>query len=308
MYYSLSRVGLTHIKKKRINSQFAGSSVLSCWNNNIFKREINNKTDDSIKKQIEKKEPSIKKEKNKNYSLKKSKIRNKLLNFFHLKASEKFCAFYSISFPLNLPDDLCYRLLNTWLTRCRKSAGLKSYLWVAERQKNNTLHFHLITNNRMDIRTVNTFMAISLDNERKKGCTLISSSIVATYNGVDVDNLYYSKRQKNQKNKLNKSESQRKLMMYVSKYVTKNDTTSKRLPWHCSRDISALFVSINYQDISTHEIAQLIADNPDAVFTYDEEYFTYYHFLFPPDNEYYLSLDNVNNMIYERYWENKHLN
>ena len=25
--------------------------------------------------------------------------------------------------------------------------GLKSYLWVAERQKNGTLHFHLITHN-----------------------------------------------------------------------------------------------------------------------------------------------------------------
>jgi hypothetical protein len=40
-------------------------------------------------------------------------------------------------------------------------AGLSTYLWVAERQKNNTIHFHLLTNDFMEIRIVNEFMANS---------------------------------------------------------------------------------------------------------------------------------------------------
>lgn len=301
MFYQLSRLGLCEVRKKRINSQFSGSSSFKCWNGQVFKKE--KRSEKSILEKMEDDARNAKpvEESNKYYALKKSKIRNKILNFFTLNASKKFCAFYTITFPFGISDDLAYQLLNTWLTRCRKSAGLKSYLWVAERQKNGTLHFHLITNNYMKIGVVNEFMKISLFNAKEKGLLKCRDNAIRRYNGVDVDNLYQPKKRKSKNQRHSRSQAMDKLSYYLTKYVTKNDTSSKRLPWHCSRDISALFVSINYADISTHEIAQLISDNPEAVLSFHEEYFTYHHFLFKPSEFYFDDLVKVNNFIYDKY-------
>ena len=304
MYYQLSRTGLTEIRKKNINSQFAGSSSLKAWNNQVFKKEKNNKKTIIEKLEESAQQTEIKEKEIKNYKLKKSKIRNKILNFFSLNASKKFCAFYTITFPINIDDNLAYQLLNTWLTRCRKSANLKSYLWVAERQKNGTLHFHLITNNYMRIRIVNAFMRESLQTQFDKGNLNCSQKIINNYNGIDVDNLYQPKKRKDNKKRLSGNEAKDKLSFYLTKYVTKNDTLSNRLPWHCSRDISALFISINYSDISNHEIASLINDNPDAVLSFHDEYITFHYFLFRPDESYFNDLVSINNMIYDTFNSN----
>lgn len=301
MFYQLSRLGLTEVKKKHISSQFGGSSRFKAWNNNLITKE--RRVEKSIFQRIEDSNINAKPKEEiiKAYALKKSKIRNKILNFFMLNASKKFCAFYTITFPFGISDDLAYQLLNTWLTRCRKLQGLRSYLWVAERQKNGTLHFHLITNNYMKIGVVNDFMKISLRNAKKKGLLTCRDNIINRYNGVDVDNLYYPKKRRNNKKRHSRTEAMGKLSFYLTKYVTKNDTTSQRLPWHCSRDISALFISINYTDISQHEIAHLINDNPDAVISFHEEYFTYHHFLFRPSDFYFEDLVNINNKIYYKF-------
>lgn len=304
MYYQLSRTGLTEIRKKNINSQFAGSSSLKAWNNQVFKKEKNNTKSIIQKLEEDAQQTEIKEKEIKNYKLKKSKIRNKILNFFSLNASKKFCAFYTITFPINIDDNLAYQLLNTWLTRCRKSANLKSYLWVAERQKNGTLHFHLITNNYMKIGIVNEFMKDSLQTQKNKGNLECRQNIINKYNGVDVDNLYQPKKRKDNKNRLSGNEAKEKLSFYLTKYVTKNDTLSQRLPWHCSRDISALFISINYSDISNHEISSLISDNPDAVLSFHDEYISFHYFLFRPDESYFNDLVSINNIIYDTFNSN----
>ena len=223
MYYQLSRLGLLEIKQKGYSSQFSGSSSLKCYNNHIFKKEkkseiIESSPEDSPLGKLENDE-KIKA----SYGLKKNKIRNKILNFFSLNASKKFCAFYTVTFPLGIDDDLAYQLLNTWLTRCRRDAGLKSYLWVAERQKNNTLHFHLITNNYMQIGKVNDFMKASLQHAHGKGKLNCRQNIINKYNGIDVDNIHYPKKRKGKPEKLNRNQAQRKLSMYLTKYISKND-------------------------------------------------------------------------------------
>ena len=304
MYYQLSRTGLTEIRKKNINSQFAGSSSLKAWNNQVFTKDKNNKKTIIEKLEESAQQTEIKEKEIKNYKLKKSKIRNKILNFFSLNASKKFCAFYTITFTLSIDDNLAYQLFNIWLTRCRKSEGLHSYLWVAERQKNGTLHFHLITNNYMSIRIVNAFMRESLQTQFDKGNLNCSQKIINNYNGIDVDNLYQPKKRKDNKKRLSGNEAKDKLSFYLTKYVTKNDTLSNRLPWHCSRDISALFISINYSDISNHEIASLISDNPDAVLSFHDEYISFHYFLFRPDESYFNDLVSINNMIYDTFNSN----
>jgi len=301
MYYQLSRLGFAEIKQNGYKSQYSGSSKYKCWNNKLIEKQSNSAINIIEKMEEIAQQTEIKQKEIKYYGLRKNKIRNKILNFFSLNKSKKFCAFYTITFPLNINDDLAYQLLNTWLTRCRKSAGLRSYLWVAERQKNNTLHFHLITNNYMKIGMVNDFMKECLRTQKNKGKLICRDNIINKYNGVDVDNLYQSKRRKNKNERLDKIEAQRKLSMYLTKYITKNETKSLRLPWHCSRDISALFISINYQDVSSLEIAHLINDNPEAVVTYNEDFFTIHYFKFNPDDFYFTDLININNAVYEKF-------
>ena len=304
MIYQLSRLGLAEIRQKNINSQFGGSSTYKAWNNSIFRKDKSPK-----KSIIEKMEAEalkvVQDEKIKTpYSLRKGKIRNKILNFFNLNASKKFCAFYSISFPKGFPDELCYKIFNTWLTRCRKDCNLKSYLWVAERQKNNTLHFHLITNNFMRISIVNNYMKECIRTQNKKENLGISKYIIDKYNGVDVDNIWESKKNRNSKKRLNKVEATRKISMYLTKYVSKNDTKSDRLPWHCSRDISALFISINYSEVNMLEITDLITNNPDSVISYEKEYFTMHYFKFQPLDEWFNDLTAINNQIYKTFHPN----
>ncbi len=107
----------------------------------------------------------VKKEEKKSYRLNKSKVKKKCHALSRLEKSKKFLAFYSISFPVGLPDENAYKIFNTWLTRCRRNSGLKTYLWVAERQKNGTVHFHLLTNDFMPIKQVNDYMTV---NRKKK--------------------------------------------------------------------------------------------------------------------------------------------
>lgn len=298
MYYQLSRLGMCVIKQKGFRSQFAGSSKFLANNNHVFDKKfvIKDNVQEEEKRPVKKVKPDEKEKKL--YGLRKTKIRNKILNFFNLNASKKFCAFYSISFPVEISDEIGYKCLNTWLTRCRKDLGLKSYLWVAERQKNGTLHFHLITHNYMPIKKANEFMKTALYTQFTKGNINCKEKSILNYNGVDVDNLYNSKRNKNKGVRLNKFESQRKLSYYLTKYISKNETKSERLPWHCSRDISALFISINYADVTNLEIAELIADNPEAVTTYEEEFFTMHYFKFVPDDFHFDDLTEVNNLIF----------
>ncbi|WP_233882170.1 rolling circle replication-associated protein [Tenacibaculum piscium] len=234
----------------------------------------------------------------KGYKLPKSKIRNKCFSFFNLKASKMFCAFYSISFPAGLSDEMAYKLFNTWLTRCRKNEKLKSYLWVAERQKNKTLHFHLLTNQYMAIRTVNGYMASALKTQFKNGSIPPEIEAPTKYNGVDVDNLYYSKRRKNHKKRISKAETIKKLSYYITKYVTKNTERFSRLAWHCSRSISNLFTSVCYSEIEDTFLAEQLNLNADKIKMIENEYFNLFILLFDLPEQIFNKMHKANELIY----------
>jgi len=73
----------------------------------------------------------------------------------NLKCSRRFIAFYSVSFPEGTTDDQAFECWNLWLTRLRKTYNLLNYIWVTERQKNGTIHYHMLTNNYMPILQIN---------------------------------------------------------------------------------------------------------------------------------------------------------
>ncbi len=155
--------------------------------------------------------------------------------------------------------------MNNWLTRCRKDKGLNNYLWVAERQENGTIHFHMITNQFMNIVDVNGYMSAALKTQFKKNNIPNYVKEPQNYNGIDVDNLYRSKRHYNRHKKLNKAQANRKLARYLTKYVTKNDTSFNRLVWHSSRSISALFTNIYRADLDNEKISEMLSNNADKI-------------------------------------------
>jgi hypothetical protein len=195
----------------------------------------------------------------------KTKVRNKMYALFNLKSSRNFMAFYSVSFPAGTSDDICFKLWNYWLTACRKRFYLTNYVWVSERQKNGTLHYHMITNNWLPIQNINKIMAIQINNQVLAGCmswgepqvkersvTINGQTVkeqyktqpcMENYNGVDVDAIYGSKRHQKTGKYINPAQLRQWLSCYITKYVTKNSEKFTHLCWHCSRSVSLLFTS-----------------------------------------------------------------
>lgn len=172
------------------------------------------------------------------FSVPVQKVRDKCDAFFTLRASRAFCAFYSISFPGGISDEVAFRLWNVWLTRVRKYKAKFEYLWVTERQGNGTVHYHLITNSFLNIRVVNHYMAAAIGTAVARGECSWGDSSKELYNGVDVQRVHNAKG----------------VSRYLTKYLTKKkkdkdgnvievDNRFKHLAWHCSRRVSALFTT-----------------------------------------------------------------
>ena len=233
------------------------------------------------------------------YKLNKKKVREKCSAFFGLRQSKKFLAFYSISFPQNFPDEFAYKCLNTVLTRLREECDLKSYLWVAERQKNGTIHFHMLTNTFMQIRKVNHFMARAINTQirskKNKGKIKVSFDI-KKYNGVDVRRV---------------NGSRKALNCYLTKYVSKNTISFHRLPYSSSRDISELFTAETFVNENTDDFKPIKeALGHIRTFVVDSEWCTIEYlcqkqdngkFFNPPDSWYWLR-DYLNEQIYKNHY------
>ncbi len=220
------------------------------------------------------------------YHLNKSKIKRKCYALSRLEKSKKFLAFYSISFPQGLSDNTAYKVFNTWLTRCRKNSNMNTYLWVAERQKNGTIHFHLLTNDRMEIRQVNGFMATALTTEKNKGNEALYEVDTSIYNGVDVRQV-----KKNKKGLIN----------YIAKYVSKNEIEFYRLPWHCSRYVSRLFTATTFEDNEADfyldQLPNDLIENYTRQIT-DYNFYNGYGFKFTAPDSIFENIDSVNEIIY----------
>ena len=78
------------------------------------------------------------------YTLNKKKVRKRITAFTRLSISRKHLYFYSLSFPEGLKDGLAYEVFNIFLTRLRTEEMIENYVWIAERQENQTIHFHLV--------------------------------------------------------------------------------------------------------------------------------------------------------------------
>lgn len=204
------------------------------------------------------------------YKVNKSKVRNRILAMINSKKGERELYFWTITFPEGLSDDLAYRAFNIWLTTLRQRRCLHEYLWVAERQQNGTIHFHIAIPHKMSVVLANRTMRTTLVTMCRKRIINHSVYLIKRYNGVDISKNRKTKRVTNFAGK-----GQRKaLVFYLTKYVTKNDGKFRHFAWHNSRGYACLF------SCATFTVPEFVAAGyrellvPKAVF--DTEFFMFF--------------------------------
>lgn len=179
------------------------------------------------------------------YTVHKREVRQRILGYINTKRGKKELYFWTVTFPEGIPDDVAYRVYNIWLTSLRQRKMLREYLWVVERQKNGTLHFHIAIPHKMPVQRANAMMRGTLKNEIKKGNIQGYSVYKANrYNGVDIAKNRKTGRVVNFAIK----KGSRSLSGYLTKYVTKNDTAFTHLAWHNSRGFSSLFTGVTFTE------------------------------------------------------------
>jgi len=146
--------------------------------------------------------------------------------------SKKWFSFRVNFITLTLPDTrtvidnkiLQDKLLNPFLTYCRKYLGLNNYVWKLEFQKNGKLHVHLASDTFIHWRRLRTQWNMVLRN-----------------NGYLID--FYNKFGHSDPNStdVHSVRNIKNLAAYISKYMSKQDSDLKKVKgriWGCSQALS----------------------------------------------------------------------
>lgn len=125
--------------------------------------------------------------------------------------------------------------LNNFLNVMREKFGLKNYIWVAELQKNDNIHFHIVWDLYINYHAVRYYWNRSLEllgyvsEYQKKFCNM-SLSEYATVRGQSIEKVSKAFAKSVRENWSNPPteqvvsiSSQNSLAYYLSKYIAKND-------------------------------------------------------------------------------------
>lgn len=206
----------------------------------------------------------------------KIKIKNKLKAWYFAQTKKRrfpvfvFCTLtLTGDYPPEFTDKDCNKMFNVWLTKIRKIYGKFNYLWVAEKQKNGRLHYHLITDKFIHInscqyhwlKTLKTYgftVRTDLQDIRKNGFTYKGESgkQIKRFkeNPLDVKQVrpYYSKSTKKPFSVL------KAIGRYITKYISKNDSEIFAQLWNCSVSISHIATGI--VKIMTQETFEMLVE------------------------------------------------
>lgn len=177
--------------------------------------------------------------------------------------------FVTLSFIAKVPDKIAIRCLQNYIRSWRKDDKNVNYLWVAERQKNGNVHFHILSSRRYDIQKENSRWVrvqynaglkfrddCGFEVERWEIECLIDAGVLKKYlNPFDVKAV----------------KSQSGVITYLTKYMTAKDEKEKPnggtenntggnmyefefRAWRCSHRVSKIFTGI----ISQKETAEIM--------------------------------------------------
>jgi hypothetical protein len=304
MTIAATLTGITILEQGKYRKRHGGSKELieSYPNELITKSEYNERYKGKVstprpkKKQPAEADTTIPlRKKVPNYKINKKEVTHRIRNFTNQMQGEKQLYFWTVTFPEGTTDDTAFILLNKWLTRLRRENMLRSYLWVSERQQNNTIHFHIALHNRMCVKKANRYMRACLftciDNDEIK----YNRQDALRYNGVDIA----KNRKTNRVTNFAKKKSEKTLVSYLTKYVTKNDSTFTHLAWHSSRDYSNLIIAIHItmqEYLKDYEVMGICADP-----TFSTEWFKFYKWKGEPPKDLVNYLAFINNYIVKKY-------
>ena len=307
MRYSISLTGITILHEGKYKQRHNTTKEIVQVPKKGFMTKANyqsTQTTKQIKPTRRKKKQSVVTKSNdkatqvRQYRIDKTEVSHRIRNYINQMKGEKMLYFWTITFPQHTTDDTAYILLNKWLTRLRTENMIKEYLWITERQENGTIHFHMVINRKMDVRKANRYMRASIMYSINKQEIQYDRIQTTRYNGVDIAKDRKTKRVIN----FAKQHKQKALSNYLTKYVTKNNSTFQHLAWHSSREYSNLITNIRFTSIEitgSGILQQINKDNP-----LDTKYFTFYRWKdkVPKEiteymasiNQHILSLLNIN--------------
>lgn len=258
------------------------------------------KDDYTLKKVVKKKKRVLKKSifeevirvksdpKEKFYQVNKKEVTHRIRNFVNFMRGKKELYFWSVTFPLATSDDTAFLLMNKWLTRLRQEKMLRSYLWITERQKNGTIHFHMAVNHRMDVKKANKFMRACLftciDNQE----IIYSRADAVKYNGIDIS----KDRKTGRVTNFAKKSKDRSLVAYLTKYVTKNQESFKHLAWHSSRDYSHIVIQFRLTESELLKSQILLLCDDSKIFV--NEWFVFHPWKGGPPGQVTRYLSDIN--------------
>lgn len=240
------------------------------------------------------------------YRVNKKEVSHRIRGFLNQMKGEKMLYFWTVTFPETTADNTAYILLNKWLTRLRQEKMLNEYLWIAERQTGerlkdqskkatNTIHFHIVINQKMNVQKANKFMRASIMHSINKGEIEYSRQNAMRYNGVDI-----AKDRKTRKViNFAKQKKEKSLSNYLTKYVTKNDGSFQHLAWHSSRGYSNLITAVRFtwkEFINSNTVNLLDQDN-----IFSSEYYTFRRWKGSPPKDLLAYLGLLNNDIQQQF-------
>lgn len=281
----LSLSGVISLKEGCYSKRYIGSKAVSFGVNGTIKLASNEK--DPQKKAAKRKEKiaptsidHIPKDnpnctgdhsssKRRAYSIARGIITQRIKQCIIAQKTSKELYFVTISFPKQVSDQQGYKYLNQWLTVARKERLIRQYLWVAERQKIGTIHFHIAIPHRVYVPKLNRIMVTVLSNEVRKGRLDYNLQAAKRYNGVDLAKHRTTKKVINFAVK----KSGKSLANYLTKYITKNTSEFPHLAWHNSRMFSNLVIKISFTDSEIHSIQWMNFLNDSKIFA--TEFFTF---------------------------------
>lgn len=189
----------------------------------------------------------------------KLKIKEKVMSFYSLKKSmgkEKEFCFLTLTFVAKVSDEVAIRLLNLFLNFLRKKTASRfEYIWIAERQSNRNIHFHLVfdrcfykngeLSDHLYLDYINSYWVVLQEKfgivnqiAKKK---LLSRLKISKFSYIHNRGQYEVIKDYLNPVSVVKVYSLSGLSYYLTKYLTKGSDCFKCQAWHCSRLFSRIF-------------------------------------------------------------------
>lgn len=181
----------------------------------------------------------------------KRKIQDKMLAFYRASSGKKGWrsgvvnfSFVTLTFIDEVTDRQGIKILDLFLDQLRNKYGLFNYIWVAERQGNGRIHFHLVADKKFPIAYINSLwinqqMGEGLHNWDAEFSLMDQHS--CTFEDLHSEKMFALAQKYLNPVDAKSIKTIDGISCYLTNYVTKNDSKIDGSHWRCSQSISKLF-------------------------------------------------------------------